>query len=109
MKNRNVFFAAVIAASLFTTPVVYASQVAVPVHAMFKTKMVKLSLRNDTSSPIDVAVGDKVMTLDPGKPVNLSLAVGTRIVAKTATANHAAGSLIGEVITEHNGTTIGIR
>jgi hypothetical protein len=73
-----------------------------------KTKMIKLSLRNDSATPIDVKVGDKVMTLAPGKPVSLSLPVGTRIVANSATPNHEAGSLIEEVISEHNGATISI-
>jgi hypothetical protein len=39
----------------------------------------------------------------------LNLEVGTRIVANTATANYAAGSLIEEVIKDHNGATIVIR
>src|SRR5882724_4973689 len=55
---------------------------------------VKLSLRNDSGSAMEVKVGDKVMTLDPGKPVTLSLEVGTRIVANSNTPNHPAGSLI---------------
>jgi hypothetical protein len=112
MNRPNSFVTAVIAVFVLTAPAVYAAPVSIssPIHAMFgKTKMVKLSLRNDTSGPIEVTVGDKVMTLDPGKPVNLSLAVGTRIVANTATPNHAAGALIGQVITEHEGTTISIR
>jgi hypothetical protein len=112
MKRTNVLLVAGIAVSLFTAQAVYAApaSILIPVHAMFsKTKMVKLSLRNDTDTPIEVAVGDKVMTLEPGKPVNLSLAVGTRIVANSATPNHAAGALIGQVITEHEGTTISIR
>jgi hypothetical protein len=47
-----------------------------------------------------------VMTLDPGKPVTLKLEVGTRIVANTATPSHPAGSLIEEVIKDHDGATI---
>jgi hypothetical protein len=71
-----------------------------------KTGTVKLSLRNDSGSAMEVKVGDKVMTLDPGKPVSLKLEVGTRIVANTATPNHEAGSLIEEVIKDHDGATI---
>jgi len=74
-----------------------------------KTSTVKLSLRNDSGAPMEVKVGDKVMTLDPGKPVSLNLEVGTRIVANSATPNHPAGSLIEEVISDHNGATIIIR
>ena len=74
-----------------------------------KSTTVKLSLRNESGSAMDVKVGDKVMTLDPGKPVTLNLEVGTRILANSSTPNHEAGSLIEEVISNHNGATIIIR
>lgn len=74
-----------------------------------KTSTVKLSLRNDSGAPMEVKVGEQVMTLDPGKLVTLNLEVGTRIVANSATPNHAAGSLIEEVIKDHNNATIVIR
>ena len=114
MKHLNRLTIAVIATSLLAAPAVYAATVDVstPVHAMFgktKSTTVKLNLRNDSGSAMEVKVGDKVMTLPPGKPVSLNLEVGTRIVANSATANHAEGSLIEEVISEHNGATIVIR
>ena len=74
-----------------------------------KSSTVKLSLRNESGAVMEVKVGDKVMTLDPGKPVALDLEVGTRIVANSATPNHAVGSIIEEVIKDHNGATIVIR
>jgi hypothetical protein len=113
MKFFNRLTLAVVTTSLLAAPAVYAAPaVSSPVHAMFsksKTSTVKLSLRNDTGSAMEVKVGDKVMTLDPGKPVNLDLEVGTRIVANTATPNHAVGSIIEEVIKDHSGATIVIR
>jgi hypothetical protein len=114
MNGFNRLTIAVAATSLFAVPAVYAAPVSIssPVHAMFaktKSTTVKLSLRNDSDSAIEVKVGDKVMTLDPGKPVTLSLEVGTRIVANSNTPNHPAGSLIEEVISGHNGATIIIR
>ena len=114
MKGLNRLTVAVVATSLLAAPAVYAAPASIssPVHAMFtkaKSTTVKLNLRNDSGSPMEVKVGDKVMTLDPGKPVTLNLEVGTRIVANTATPTHAAGSLIEEVISEHNGATIIIR
>src|SRR5271156_520306 len=112
MKGLNRLTVAVVATSLLAAPAVYAAPASIfsPVHAMFaKTKLVKLSLRNDSGSAMEIKVGEKVMTLDPGKPVSLSLEVGTRIVANTATPNHAAGSLIEEVVSDHNGATIIIR
>jgi hypothetical protein len=114
MKGLNRFTIAVVTCSLLAAPAMYAAttDISSPVHAMFgktKTSMVKLSLRNDSGSPMEIKVGEKVMTLDPGKPVNLNLEVGTRIVANTTTPTHAAGSVIEEVISEHNGATIVIR
>jgi hypothetical protein len=105
---------AVAAVSLLAVPAVYAAPASIssPVHAMFaktKSTTVKLSLRNDSGSGMEVKVGDKVMTLDPGKLVTLNLEVGTRIVANSTTPNHPAGSLIEEVISDHNNATIIIR
>src|ERR1700692_196856 len=112
MKGLNHLTVAVVATSLLAVPALHAAPASIssPVHAMFaKTKSVKLSLRNDSGSAMEVKVGDKVMTLDPGKPVTLNLEVGTRIVANSSTPNHQAGSLIEEVISDHNGATIIIR
>src|SRR5260370_22584643 len=114
MKGLNRLTTLAVATSLLPLPALYAASVSAssPVHAMFaktKSTTVKLSLRNDSGSAMEVKVGDKVMTLDPGKPVTLSLEVGTRIVANSATPNHPAGSLIEEVISDHNGATIIIR
>ena len=114
MKGFNRLTVAVVATTLLAAPAVYAAPTSVssPVHAMFaktKSTTVKLNLRNDSGSPMEVKVGDKVMTLDPGKPVSLDLEVGTRIVANSTTPNHPAGSLIEEVIKDHNGATIVIR
>ena len=111
MKSLNRLAVAVIATSLFAAPAIYAAPASIssPVHAMFsktKSSTVKLNLRNDSGAAIEVKIGDQVMTLDPGKPVSLKLEVGTRIVANTATPNHPAGSLIEEVIKDHDGATI---
>ena len=114
MKVFDRLTIAVVAVSVLAVPAVYAApeSISSPVHAMFakaKSTTVKLSLRNDSGSTMEVKVGDKVITLDPGKPVTLNLEVGTRIVANSATPNHPAGSLIEEVISDHNGATIIIR
>ena len=111
MNRLNRATIAFVAASLVAAPAVYAAPVNIsfPVHAMFgktKSNTVKLNLRNDSGSPFDVQVGDKVVTLDPGKPVSLNLEVGTRIVASSDTPNHPAGSLIEQVIKDHDGATI---
>src|SRR3984957_7234575 len=114
MKRVTRLTIAVVASSLLAAPAVYAAPASIssPVHAMFsktKSTTVKISLRNDSGTAMEIKVGEKVMTLDPGKPVALSLEVGTRIVANSATPNHPVGSLIEEVISDHNGATIIIR
>ena len=84
MKRPNLFTLTVVAASLLAAPVVYTAPASIssPVHAMFKkATTVTLSLRNDTTSEIQVSVGDNLMTLVPGKPISLTLPVGTRIIA----------------------------
>jgi hypothetical protein len=114
MKRHNLLTVAVVATYLVAVPAIYAAPTSIssPVHAMFgktKSSMVKLNLRNDTASSLQILVGDKPMTLDPGKLVNLEVPVGTRIVANSATPNHAVGSLIEEVVKDHSGATIAIR
>jgi hypothetical protein len=114
MKGFNRLTIAVAAISLFAVPAVFAAPASIssPVHAMFaktKSTTVKLSLRNDSGSAMEVKVGDKVVTLNPGKPVTLNLEVGTRILATSNTPNHPEGSVIEEVISDHNGATIVIR
>jgi len=74
-----------------------------------KSSTVKFTIRNDSGTPMEVKIDDKVVTLAPGKPVDLSLPAGTRILANTATPNHATGSLIEEVSKEHAGATIVVR
>jgi hypothetical protein len=111
-RNNGLSVFAVIATSLLAVPAIYAAPASIssPIHAMFtKTKLVKISIRNDSGTAIDIKIGDKVVTLAPGKPVDFALPVGTRILAASATPNHEAGSLIEEVISEHNGATISIR
>jgi len=114
MKGLNRLAIAVVGISLLAVPAVYAAPASIssPIHAMFaktKSTTVKLSVRNDSGAAMEIRVGDKVMTLDPGKPVTLNLEVGTRIVANSTTPNHPSGSLIEEVISDHNGATIIIR
>jgi hypothetical protein len=111
MKYRNILAVTVVATSLLASPVVYAATaVQSPVHAMFgKTKTIKLTLLNDSTSPIEVKAGDDVVKLEAGKPVTLNLAPGTRVVANTATSTQQAGALIAEVSSSLNGATIHIK
>jgi hypothetical protein len=97
---------------LGAAPVVYAgtSNNPSPGHAMFaKTKTVKFALRNDSGSPLQLKVGDQIVSLDAGKSVDLKLAVGTRIVVNAAAGKHQAGELLAEVSTSLDNTTLTIK
>jgi hypothetical protein len=74
-----------------------------------KTKTVKVALRNDSGSPLQLKVGDQVVSLDAGKSVSLKLAVGTRIVVNAGTDKHPSGELLAEVSTSLDNTTLAIK
>jgi hypothetical protein len=111
MNYRNLLAVTVVASSLLASPVSYAvTAVHSPVNAMFgKTKTVKLTLLNDSTTPVEVKAGEEVVKLDAGKPVTLNLQPGTRVVYNTATDKQQAGSLIAEVSNSLNGATIHIK
>lgn len=97
---------------LGAAPAVYAatSNIPSPGHAMFaKTKTVKVALRNDSGSPLQLKVGDEVVSLEAGKSVSLKLAVGTRIVVNATSDKHPAGELLAEVSTALDNTTLVIK
>lgn len=112
MKIQVLLATTIVVSSLFASPAIYASSASIhsPLHAMFaKEKMIKLSLRNDSNSSVDLKVGENVMTVAAGKTLSLNLPVGTRILANTSTPTHAAGSLIAEVTKQLNGATLSFK
>jgi hypothetical protein len=111
MNYRKLFAAAALTASLVASPAVYAATtVHAPANAMFaKSKMVKLTLVNDSSTPIEVKAGDDVIKLEAGKPVTVNLPAGTRVVTNTTTPAHQAGSLIAQVDPALNGAILHIK
>jgi len=70
---------------------------------------VKFSLRNVSSAPLKVKVGDNEMTLLPNKPVDVSLSVGQQIVAVEETASNKAGTILATAMPELNGATVSVR
>lgn len=111
MKTRLLFAAALVAA-LPATHTAYAATTSFSpsIHAMFaKEKTVKLSLRNTSSAPIDLRVGENLMTLAAGQSLSLTLPVGTRIVANSSTAAVQAGTLIAEVSKELSGAVLNLK
>lgn len=82
------------------------------VHAMYfhGEKRIKFSLSNDTGAPLELKVGDQVMTLQQGQVVPLKLPVGTRITTNKATEHHKVGDLIVEVSTSmYSNSTLTIK
>lgn len=74
-----------------------------------KTQDVKVSLRNDSGSQMQLKVGEKVVSLDAGKTVDVKVPVGTRIVVNAATATHQVGELIAEATSALDNTTVAIK
>jgi hypothetical protein len=112
MRIRSAVFVAVIVAGLSTPAAVYAAPASsdAPVHASIaKNKVVKLAMRNDSGSLVELKVGDQAMSLDAGKTVALKLPVGTRILVTATTPTHQAGELLAEVSTDMNNATIAIK
>jgi hypothetical protein len=112
MKSRNLVITAAVVAAMITPHIVYASPVHLhaPLNAMFaKEKTVKLSLKNGSTSSIEVKVGEEVMTLTAGQAINLNLPVGTRIVANADTSTVKAGTLIAEVSKELSGSVVTLK
>src|SRR4051794_3379436 len=111
MNYRNLLAVTVVATSLLASPISYAVFcLKKKINAMFgKTKTVKLTMVNDSTTPVEVKAGDEVVKLDAGKPVTLNLQPGTRVVYNPATYKQQAGSLIAEVSTSLNGATIHLK
>ena len=111
MRNR-IALVAIVAAGLAVPAAVYAAPVdsptSVPVMSA-KSKTVKLALRNDSGSAVELKVGDQIMSLDAGKTVALKLPVGTRIVRNSSAPNHAAGELLAEASKDLNNSTIAFK
>ena len=99
MRIPLAVFVAVVVAGLSTPAAIYAAPARsdVPAHTMFaKTKTVKVSVRNDSGSPVELKVGDQVMSLNAGKTLALKLPIGTRILMNASTPSHQAGELLAE-------------
>lgn len=113
MNRRNLIAVAVVATSLAATPAVFASPVVAlspHVYAMFgrgkteKVKEVRLTLNNSSNSDRKILAGEKPLTIAAGTAVTLELPAGTRI-----TTDDQAKSLIIEVASRYNGTTITLK
>jgi hypothetical protein len=114
MIRRVMGSAMVLAAVLMAGESVYAAPTTalhVPVFAkMGKTKqMVSFHLRNDSKEPIVVKAGSQEMTLDPGKPVDVTLKIGDTITVAKTTPRFPEGTVLTTVNPDLKDTTIALR
>jgi molybdopterin-binding protein len=112
MKIRPILAASVAIVSLAVSPTVYAApaNLNVPVHAIFvKTRMITMSVRNDSKNPIELKVGEQVMTVAPGKSLSVHVAVGTRILANAPSGNYQTGDVLADVTADMSDTTLALR
>ena len=92
--------------------VVPAVAMASPLHAnvsvqpMFGTKMVNLNLTNNTTTTLEVKVGETPMTIAAGQTVKVSAAAGTKIIYVNTSATHTAGTVLAQLSGEMSGATI---
>lgn len=113
MKIRIACATLLAAIFVAAVPASYAavSSIHAPTHAYFHgDKKIKFSLSNQTGAPLELKVGDQVMTLQAGQVVPFKLPVGTRITTNTATDHHKVGDLIVEVSTStYSNSTLTIK
>lgn len=74
-----------------------------------RTQNVKVALRNDSGSQMQLKVGEQVVSIDAGKTVSIKTEVGTRIVVNAATSTHQAGELLAEVTSQMDNATVSIK
>lgn len=80
------------------------------VHAMGKQKdMVSFHLRNDSTQPLVVKAGTQELTLEPGKPVDVTLKVGETVTVARATTSFQEGVVLATVSQDLKNTTIALK
>jgi hypothetical protein len=104
----------VLAAVLMAGESVYAAPLTAlraPVHAkMGKDKqMVSFHLRNDSKDNLIVKAGSQQLTLEPGKPVDVTLKVGETVTVAKATSKFSEGTVLATVNQDLKDTTIALR
>jgi hypothetical protein len=81
-----------------------------PVYAMGKNKqMVSFHLRNDSKDPLIVKAGAQEMTLEPGKPVDVTLKIGDTVTVAKSTSKFPEGTVLATVNPDLKDTTIALR
>ena len=94
--------------SMFAAPL---TALRAPVHAkMGKTKeMVSFHLRNDSAKTLIVKAGKQEMTLEPGKPVDVTLKIGETVTVAKSTPSFPEGTIVATASQDLKDTTIALR
>ena len=106
---------------LFSLALIVAT-VAIPAQAVFASstperttvaytgnqKGIKFSVRNNSSTPLDLKLGDQTVTIAPGKTMDLKLPAGTRITTASDTAKTPSGTFILEVSSSIQNSVVSI-
>jgi hypothetical protein len=82
-----------------------------PVHAkMGKDKsLVSFHLRNDSKEPLTIKCGSQEMTLEPGKPIDVTMKIGDTVTVAKAAGNFQEGTVLATVNSDLKDTTIALR
>lgn len=100
MKIRVALTAALAVTLLAAIPAANAAvSIQSPAHAFFRggEKNVKFKIRNNTGTPLELKIGDKVETLQADQVLPLKLPVGTRVTANADSGRYHAGDVLVEV------------
>jgi hypothetical protein len=95
--------------SMFAAPL---TALRVPVHAKMGKKqkdMISFHLRNDSKQPLIVKAGNEELTLEPGKPVEVTLKAGDTVTAARTTAKFQEGTVIVTASQDLKDTTIALQ
>ena len=78
--------------------------------AIGRSKVVKLSLINESSAPLVLKDGDDIIKLEPGKSIDVKEPMGSRIVVVNSPAqSHKPGDVIVEISGTLSGAIVHIR
>jgi len=93
--------------SMFAAPL---TALHVPVQAMGKQKeMVTFHLRNDSKDSLIVKAGNQQLTLEPGKPVDVTLKVGDTVTVTKGTHSFPEGTVVATASQDLKDSTIALR
>jgi len=112
MNRKAIFSAVVLAATLASTPAVFAAPyggAATTVNAAAKGHAVKFMVRNDSASAMKLKVGDQEVTLAAGATIGVKASVGQTISTLEASASNPAGTVLATVIDGIDGATVVVR